>query len=99
MARRRSHEDPNPIDLEGHGTHVADIIGGKSVDGTHKGMAPGAKLYGVKVCSAVASSCNGIALLKGMDFAIDPNGDGDVSDAVDVVNMSLVRPTARPKTT
>ena len=82
-------EDPNPIDFQGHGTHVADIIAGRSADGTHKGVAPGAKLYGVKVCSAVASSCNGVALLKGMEFALDPNGDGDISDAVDVVNMSL----------
>lgn len=82
-------EDPNPIDFEGHGTHVADIIAGRSVDGTHKGVAPGATVYAVKVCSAVSSSCNGIALLKGMDFSLDPNGDGDISDAVDIVNMSL----------
>ena len=82
-------EDPDPIDFQGHGTHVADIIAGKSTDGLHKGMAPGAKLVAVKVCSAVATSCNGIALLKAMDFALDPNGDGDTSDAVDVINMSL----------
>lgn len=82
-------EDPDPIDFQGHGTHVADIIAGRSADGTHKGVAPGAKLIAVKVCSAVATSCNGIALLKGMDFALDPNGDGDLSDAVDVINMSL----------
>ena len=82
-------EDPNPIDFQGHGTHVADIIAGRSADGVHKGVAPGAKVYAVKVCSAVATSCNGIALLKAMDFALDPNGDGDISDAVDVVNMSL----------
>jgi subtilisin family serine protease len=81
--------DPDPIDLEGHGTHVADIIAGKSADGTHKGMAPDASLYAVKVCSAVASACSGVALLQGMDFALDPNGDGDTSDAVDVINMSL----------
>lgn len=81
--------DPDPIDLEGHGTHVADIIAGKSLDGAHKGVAPGAKLVAVKVCSAVATSCSGIALLQGMDFAIDPDGDGDTSDAVDVINMSL----------
>ncbi len=79
-------EDPDPIDLEGHGTHVADIIAGI---GPNKGMAPGAKLVAVKVCSAVATSCNGIALLKAMDFALDPNGDGDLSDAVDVINLSL----------
>jgi minor extracellular serine protease Vpr len=76
-------EDPDPIDLEGHGTHVADIIAGKN------GMAPGASLVAIKACSAVSSSCNGIALLKAVEYAIDPNGDGDTEDAVDVINMSL----------
>jgi subtilisin family serine protease len=90
--------DPDPIDCGpaaipapcagSHGSHVADIIGGN--DGaSHKGVAPGASLYAVKICSAVSSSCSGAALLQGMDFALDPNGDGDISDAVDVVNMSL----------
>jgi subtilisin family serine protease len=89
-------EDPNPIDCGGpiacsggHGSHVADIIGGSSRDGTHKGVAPGTKLYAVKVCSSQSSSCSGVALLKAMDFAVDPDGDGDVSDHVDVINMSL----------
>jgi hypothetical protein len=27
--------------------------------------------------------------MQGMDFAVDPNGDGDPSDHVDIVNMSL----------
>lgn len=82
-------EDPDPIDFGGHGTHVADIIAGRSTDGAHKGMAPGATLLAVKACSAVSSSCNGIALLKAMDFALDPDGDGDTGDAVDVINLSL----------
>lgn len=85
-------EDPNPIDAgsaAGHGTHVADIIAGRSADGSHEGIAPGASLYAVKVCSAVSTSCNGVAMLLGMDWSLDPNGDGDISDAVDVVNMSL----------
>ncbi len=82
-------EDDDPIDFQGHGTHVADIIAGRSADGTHVGVAPGASLIALRVCSAVATSCNGIALLKAMDFALDPNGDGDTSDAVDVINMSL----------
>ena len=84
--------DPNPIDAgigAGHGTHVADISAGRSADGLHVGVAPGAKLYAVKVCSSVSSSCSGVALLQGMDFALDPNGDGSIKDAVDVVNMSL----------
>lgn len=66
-----------------HGTHVGDIIAGA------KGVAPGASLYAVKVCSAVASACSNVALLQGMDFALDPNGDSDLSDHVDVINMSL----------
>lgn len=75
--------DPNPIDFEGHGTHVADIIGGR------QGVAPKVDLYAVKVCSAVSSSCNGIALLQGLEFAADPNGDGMTDDHVHIVNMSL----------
>ncbi len=85
-------EDPNPIDAgteAGHGTHVADIIGGRSADGIHRGIAPDADLYAVKVCSAVSTSCNGVAILLGLDWSLDPNGDGDISDAMDVVNMSL----------
>ncbi len=83
--------DPDPIDCGpgpigcagGHGTHVASIIGGDT------GVAPGVDLYAYKVCSAVSSSCNGVALLQGMDAALDPNNDGSISDAVDIVNMSL----------
>ena len=84
--------DPDPLDKgtgAGHGTHVADIIAGKSTDGLHKGVAPGASLYAVGVCSKVSTSCSGVALLEGMDFALDPNGDGNINDAVDVINMSL----------
>jgi subtilisin family serine protease len=90
--------DPDPIDCGpsaigapcdgGHGTHVADIIAGN--DGaSHRGVAPAASLYAVKVCSSVSTACSGLALLRGMEFALDPNDDGDISDAVDVINMSL----------
>lgn len=75
--------DEDPIDFEGHGTHVGDIIAGA------QGVAPGASLLAVKVCSAVASSCSGVALLLGMDFIADPNQDGNTDDHVDIVNMSL----------
>jgi subtilisin family serine protease len=81
--------DPDPLDAGtggGHGTHVADIIGGAY------GVAPGVSLYAVKVCSSVSTSCSGVALIQGMDFALDPNGDGDTSDHVDVINMSLGSP-------
>ena len=78
--------DPDPLDdgtMAGHGTHVGHIIGGTG------GVAPGVDLYAVKVCSSVSTSCSGVALIEGMEFAADPNGDLDTSDAVDIVNMSL----------
>jgi minor extracellular serine protease Vpr len=81
--------DDDPIDFEGHGTHVADIIAGRSRDNLHKGVAPGASLIALKVCSSVSTSCSGVALLQALDYALDPNGDNDLSDAVDVINMSL----------
>ena len=84
--------DPNPIDFEGHGTHVSDIATGRSADGTHKGIAPGADLYAVKVCSSVSTACSGVAMLEGIDWALDPNGDGDISDAMDVMNLSIGSP-------
>lgn len=87
MAHIRSGApDPDPLDdgpQAGHGTHVADIIGGVG------GVAPGVDLYSVKVCSSVSNSCSGIALIQGMEFAVDPNGDANTSDRVDVINMSL----------
>ncbi|SRR6266536_85420 len=79
----------SPSCAGGHGTHTSDIIAGHSTDDTHKGIAPGASLIEAKVCSSVANACSGVALLQGMDFVLDPNGDGDISDAVDVINMSL----------
>jgi minor extracellular serine protease Vpr len=88
-------QDPDPIPCgptikevcDGtHGTHVADIIAGKL------GVAPAAKLLAVKICSSVSTSCSGVALIQGMDFAMDPNGDGSTSDAADIINMSLGSP-------
>jgi hypothetical protein len=87
--------DPDPLDHGsggGHGTHVAHIIGGNVEApeyGIYKGVAPGVDLYAVKVCSSVSTSCSGIAMIQGMEFAVDPTGDGDPADAVDLVNLSL----------
>ncbi len=84
--------DEDPIDCGpaaipacagGHGTTVAAILAG--VDG----VAPDAELYAYKVCSAVSTSCSGVAILQGFEAALDPNGDGSIDDAVDVINLSL----------
>jgi subtilisin family serine protease len=81
--------DPNPLDLNGHGSHTADILGGKSLDGVHVGIAPGTQLYAVKVCSSVSTACSGIAILEGLDFALDPTGTGTLNNAVDLISMSI----------
>jgi len=79
--------DDDPIDAKGgHGTHVADIIGGTL------GVAPDVELWAVKVCSAVDTACSGQAMVEGFDYAYDPNNDGDTSDHADIVNMSLGSP-------
>jgi minor extracellular serine protease Vpr len=88
--------DPDPIPSPdattngGHGTHVADIIAGRN------GVAPGALLYAVKSCATASSSCSGIALLQGIEYAVDPNGDGNPADKVDIINMSLGSPYGQP---
>ncbi|HHW88020.1 MAG TPA: S8 family serine peptidase [Chloroflexi bacterium] len=99
--------DPNPIDIEGHGTHVADIIGGLAypagvnVDGPYPakgaGVAPEADIYGFKVCASFSTSCNGLALLKAMDNAADLDGNPTTVDPADVINMSLGSPYGQPE--
>ena len=81
--------DPNPLDLNGHGTLTADTAGGHSLDGVHFGAAPLAQLYAVKVCSSVSSSCSGVAMAEGIDFALDPTNTGTLNNAVDIISMSI----------
>jgi subtilisin family serine protease len=77
---------PVPNCAGGHGSHVADITAGV---GPNKGVAPGAKLYAYKACSATSTSCSGVAMLQSINAALDPNGDGSIADRVDVMNLSI----------
>jgi subtilisin family serine protease len=99
--------DTNPIDIEGHGTHVADIIGGlgyeagTNADGPYAakgvGVAPEADIYGFKACASFSSSCNGLALLASVDNAADLDRDPTTVDPVDVINMSLGSSYGQPE--
>jgi len=101
----RPHPDPNPLDCNGHGTHVAGSAAGFGVNadgstytggygsgtdfGAMKigpGVAPEASVYAIRVLG-----CEGATDLvtEGIERAVDPNDDGDPSDHVDVINMSL----------
>ena len=75
----------------GHGSHVSDIIAGeaRTAQTNGPGVAPDATLVALKACSAVSTSCSGVALIQAMNRAFDPNGDSNVADAVDAINMSL----------
>jgi subtilisin family serine protease/PKD repeat protein len=106
------HPDPDPMDCFGHGTHVAGTAAGYGVTAAGAtyagpwgpttdfgalrigpGVAPGAQLYALKVFG-----CSGTTALtiEAIDWAIDPNQDGDFSDRLDVINMSLGSPYGEP---
>jgi len=80
--------DEDPMDDEGHGTHVAGIIAAKDNDFGVVGVAPEAELYALKVLDAT-----GIGYVSDVIFAIqwatDPNGNGYAEDRLDIINMSF----------
>ncbi len=76
----------DPMDDNGHGTHVAGIIAADG--GGLEGVAPHAKLMAFKVLDQYGGGTES-NVIAGIERATDPNDDGNSSDKVDVVNMSL----------
>jgi subtilisin family serine protease len=100
--------DPMDLESVGHGTHVAGIAAGYGVTSegdtyagpwapgvdyslfsVGPGVAPGAKLYAIRVFGSGLST--GLST-QGIEWALDPNGDGNLSDHLDVINLSLGSP-------
>lgn len=69
--------DPDPLDCDGHGTHVAGII---AADGKVTGVAPGASLAAYRVFGCEGSTTSDV-ILAAMEQAY--------ADGVDIINMSL----------
>ena len=81
------NNDSDPMDDEGHGTHVAGIIGANGGDSL-RGVAPDVKLLAVKVLDATGLGYES-DIIAGIDYCLDPDGNPATDDAVDVINMSL----------
>jgi subtilisin family serine protease len=87
-ANRIPIPDGNPLDEQGHGTHVAGTIAGVGDDvNTYDGLAPEADLYAIKVFGK--GSTNEAPIIAALEYAANPKGDLDLSDRLDVVNLSL----------
>ena len=82
-ARGRSYDDHY-----GHGTHAAGIIGALDDRTGVVGVAPGARMYGVKVLD---DDANGTTreLLCGIEWVTSTRYDKDPRNDIDVANLSL----------
>jgi len=77
-------EDNNdPLDDNGHGTHVSGII--ISNDSTYKGVAPASKIIAMKVLDSSGSSESGADILAAIDWCVSNASKFNIS----VISMSL----------
>ena len=80
------NNDADPMDDNGHGTHVSGIVAGQSDVIT--GVAPDVSLIAYKVLGANGSGSES-NVIAAIERAADPNHDGNTADHVDVANLSL----------
>ncbi len=82
------NSDDDPMDDNGHGTHVAGIIAAEHDDFGVVGVAPEAELYALKALDKTGSGYVS-DVVAAIIWATDPNKDGNTDDRMDVINMSL----------
>jgi subtilisin len=74
-------------DDQGYGSHVAGVAAAQDNGIGVVGMAPGARLWAVKVCDA-DGACKVSNQIKGIDYIIKH------ADEIDVLNLSLENPNS-----
>lgn len=84
------NNDSDPMDDNGHGTHVAGIAcgTGKLSNFQYRGVSPDAKYYSFKILDKTGNG-NLETFIAGMQRALDPNEDGDTNDRVDIISLSI----------
>ena len=80
------NHDGDPMDDNGHGTHVAGIVAGNG--GGVVGMAVEATLYAYKVLNQYGGGFTS-DVIAGLERCADPDQDPATDDRLDVVNLSL----------
>ena len=85
LGRDTANEDDDPMDDEGHGTHVAGIVAANAGNGQFgEGVSPDSKLLAVKVLGAEGSGTV-FDVVESMAYA----RTASTSPEVKVINMSL----------
>ena len=74
------NNDPDPLDDEGHGTHVAGTVAGLDNDVGVVGVAPEAKLYALKVLSSSGSGSFS-DIIKALEWVVN-------NDTIKITNNS-----------
>jgi len=86
------NNDTDPMDdhFKSHGTHCAGIVcgNGNQSNQQYVGVAPDAKFYAFKILDQDGEGTHD-AFFAGFEAAIDPNGDLDTSDHVDIISISF----------
>ena len=83
------HNDNDPLDDNGHGTHVAGIAAGKGPGPTNlRGVAYEARLWAFKVLDAFGHGSTS-QVLAGIDRALDPDSNPATPTPIKVLNLSL----------
>jgi len=82
--------DNDPLDFLDHGTLSANIIGAEPREGIIAGLAPNVKILAIKAFGDNGTRSD--LLAEGIEYAMDPNGDGSTDDHADIINLSTASP-------